>query len=66
VAEGCIELKKVSENVIFDMELLKRKIVTEIIVCDSFNIQITIPFSSLIAKNNQYYKKTAFLRMFFG
>jgi len=52
--------------VIFDMELLKRKIVTEIIVCDSFNIQITIPFSSLIAKNNQYYKKTAFLRMFFG
>jgi len=48
------------------MELLKRKIVTEIIVCDSFNIQIAVPFSSLKAKTTNIPRKTAFLRIFLG
>jgi len=46
------------------MELLKRKIVTEIIVCDSFNIQIAVPFSSLKAKTSNIPRKQLFYGFF--
>ena len=48
------------------MELLKRKIVTEIIAYDSFNIQITVLFSSLMAKTSNIPRKQLFYGCFLG